>query len=202
MDLTPLHEDILKEFINIGMGRAAGIIQQMSGAHIRLHVPELTLRDTCPCVAETMTEQDAPLAVALLSFSGAFQGQAALVFPHRSADTLVNLLTDNTTQFMDQESLRAGTLQELGNIVLSGVLGALGNILGRHVQYLPPDFCEGTPELFADRVFARQGCALCIRTKFELEGTTVEGDTVIMFQQQGFAALFTSLDQIVSGMRR
>ncbi len=48
MNISANQIDALKELVNIGIGRAAGVLNQMVSAHIKLQVPRIqiiTLRD-------------------------------------------------------------------------------------------------------------------------------------------------------------
>ena len=41
MNLTPDQADILRELMNIGVGRAAGMLNEMTDAYVRLQVPSV-----------------------------------------------------------------------------------------------------------------------------------------------------------------
>lgn len=123
MKLTVDHIDALKELINIGVGRAAGVLNQMVHSHILLRVPAvevLTLRELRRNMAGLGAE---PVAAVRLSFDGDFSGEAELVFPPDSASRLVSLLTNESMGTPDLDAVRA-VKRHLG------CLGKTGKSLG------------------------------------------------------------------------
>ena len=94
--------------------------------------------------------------------------------------------------------LRAGTLQEVGNIVLNGVMGSMANMLEGHFSYLPPDHFE-TP--FGELLQSRSGhdsSILIARTSFILEQHVIEGHVIIMFESESFVSLLQAVDAMTS----
>uniref|UniRef100_A0ACD5GZE0 Uncharacterized protein n=1 Tax=Desertifilum tharense IPPAS B-1220 TaxID=1781255 RepID=A0ACD5GZE0_9CYAN len=51
-----------------------------------------------------------------------------MIFPTESASTLVSLLTGEKPGTPDLEAVKIGTLLEVGNIVLNGVVGTVSNL--------------------------------------------------------------------------
>jgi chemotaxis protein CheC len=130
MNLTPMQLDLLTELINIGIGRAAGSINQMSNAHVQLQVPHLRLLSD-----EGLAEYCQPIAGRMLScirlpFDGALSGLTFLIFPPAGASGLISIILGREHIPFDKDSLRIGTLEEIGNIVLNGVMGSISNFLG------------------------------------------------------------------------
>ena len=81
MNLTDNHVDALKELINIGVGRAAGVLNQMVRSHIILQVPAVKVLRIDQLAEELVEFGEGPLAVVSLDFQGAFSGVAELLFP-------------------------------------------------------------------------------------------------------------------------
>jgi chemotaxis protein CheC len=45
MELTVTHKDALTELINIGYGRAAGALSELTGYRVSLEVPQVAMHD-------------------------------------------------------------------------------------------------------------------------------------------------------------
>ncbi|WP_243311752.1 chemotaxis protein CheC [Fundidesulfovibrio agrisoli] len=199
MNLTPLQHDVLRELINIGIGKAAGLINQMVKAHVQLDIPEILAWDSQAFEAFLAQRGETPLSSVRLGFKGGFSGWAGLLFPKSSANWLVNQLVggDFDTSTMDMDSLYVGTIQEVGNIVLNGVMGAIVNVLNLQVDYFPPDYQEiSLRRLFTPQIDQRN-MVLLIKTRLALESGVVEGEIIIIFQVATFETLLTAIDTII-----
>lgn len=136
MRMSASQEDAVKELVNIGIGQASGILNEMLQTHIGLRVPEVTLtsaEEYCPQAGEGER-----VSALQLGFEGGFDGSATLVFPRKDAAKLVSGLTGEEYGPEDLDSLTAGTLCEVGNIVLNSVIGAMSNVLHQTVLYSLP----------------------------------------------------------------
>ena len=196
MELTAYQLDVLQELINIGVGKAAGMLNRMVDTHITLQVPELRLLTAEDLVAHYASRKHDAFAAVKLSFSGEFSGTSALLFPPDSAAKLVSVIIGQEELPLDMDSLRIGTLQEVGNIVLNGVMGSLGNILQEHILYAPLDYFEGDFASFLHDADGETSTVLLARTSFNLEAHSIGGDIIILFQLGSFASLIQALDRI------
>ncbi len=200
MQLTPLQSDVLRELLNIGVGKAAGLINHMVKTHVKLDIPEVLVLNREDFQAFLAARGDTPLSTVRLGFRGAFQGWAGLLFPKASANWLVNQLVGGSLDIssMDKASLYVGTIQEVGNIVLNGVLGAIVNTLGLRIDYFPPDYQEASlAGLFASIPLERSA-VLMVKARFALETGLVEGEIVILFQLETFESLIQAIDAMIA----
>lgn len=199
MYITPAQHDLLKELINIGVGKAAGLINQMVSTHVQLELPEVRMLGTQDMAEYLGRSGDEILSTVRLAFRGAFSGWTGLVFPKPTASWLVSQLIGQELgdASMDLDSLRIGTIQEVGNIVLNGIMGSIVNILGVSVDYFPPDYFEtGMSGLFAaDETTPR--VVLLIKARFRLENEAAEGDILILFHVDTFQDMLAALDRLL-----
>jgi chemotaxis protein CheC len=187
--------DILQELINIGVGRAAGMLNQLVNTHIQLQVP--VLRVLTPTQLEEMyaSRPHSVFSAVQLSFSGEFTGISALIFPPDSASKLVAVVLGKEAM-PDDADMRCGTLQEVGNIVLNGVMGSIANILKEPLRYSPPDFIEAD---IAGIVGRGDGMILVARTQFSIKDHLIEGEVLIIFSLTSFDSLLASIDALAAG---
>lgn len=185
--------DLLSECVNIGLGRAAESLNRMCGSHVVLSAPEIRIMsrpsltaaasDRCPTICEGV----------FLPFYGAMRGMTALALARGDARALVTGLTQAMGLTDISEQMRVDTLREVGNVVLVGVLGAMGTMLGLHVDYQP--LFTG-PDL-QPLVEVAESChtvTLYVRAKFSLERFLATGEILVVLAQEGFEALTAALD--------
>lgn len=197
MNLTPDQADILRELMNIGVGRAAGMLNEMTDAYVRLQVPSVRIFSALEFKKEMEREGVDRLAAVRLGFKGPFFGTADLVFLPESASKLVAVLTGEEPGTREFDSVRAGTLNELGNIVISGVMGSMGNLLEKRIEYSLPQYIEDTIENLLKLSNANSdGPILLVRTHFVIEQLQIEGDIMLIFEVGSFDALLAAIDAI------
>lgn len=185
--------DLLSECVNIGLGRAAESLNRMCGSHVRLSAPEIRIMnrpglaaaasDRCPIFCESV----------FLPFHGAMQGMAVLAFAHGDAAALVTGLTEAMGMPEVSEQMRVDTLREVGNVVLVGVLGAMGTMLGLHVDYQP----LFTDDNLSPLIKVADSCrtvTLYVRARFSLERFLATGEILVVLAQKGFEALTAALN--------
>ena len=196
--LTEQQFDTLKEVVNIGIGRAASSLNEMLDAHIQLQVPSIyffRLGET-EDIPEHLKNQS--LACVQMGFKGTFSGTAALVFPPDSAAKLVTALTGESVGAPCMNAVMAGTLNEVGNILLNGVMGTIGNILSKPFDYSFPNYLEGAlSELLHTHEDSTSNGVLMIQTNFRVEELEIEGNVFLLFETKTFSTLIHELDALM-----
>lgn len=201
MNLTVEHLDVLQELINIGVGRAAGVLNEMIGCHISLQVPSINIISPWELHHELEERIQGEQVVAVrLGFTGSFTGTAQMVFPADSASMLVALLTGEEVGTPDLDSVKIGTLSEVGNIVINGVMGSISNVLQQRLDYSLPTYIEGSVDnLLPLPDFAANGTVLVAQTHFTIEQLQISGDFILLFKVGSFNALLSAIDLAVGG---
>jgi len=197
MNPTPEQIDVLKELINIGVGRAAGMLNDMLQSRVLLQVPYVKIFTPATLQTEIEDLGNEKLSTVRLTFNGPFSGIASLVFPPDSAGKLVDVLTGEEPGETDLDSIRIGTLTEVGNIILNGVMGSIGNVLEKHINYSVPTYLENNIEqlLLAESV-NKDTTILLAHTRFSIEQLQIEGDIILLFEVGSFDALLEAIDAI------
>ena len=197
MNVSAEEIDALRELINIGVGRAAGALNDMVGAHVELRVPSVRLVSPAEIKEASTWVNEQELATVRLGFSGEIQGTTELVFPADSASKLVALLTGEELGTPDLDSLRAAALTEVGNILLNAVMGSITNVLQRHIRYELPTYSEETPEALIEAVRSQaEAAVLLAQTHFlvrqshsSAEQDKIEGEVTLLFGMGSFEVL-------------
>jgi len=202
MKLTARQLDALQELVNIGIGQAAGILNDMIDSPIRLQIPYvqiLTPHDVKEVLEEHLNGEQ--IAAVQLKFTGSFGGLAQLVFPTNSAAMLVTMLTGEEAGTHDLDSVKIGTLSEVGNIVINGVMGAISNLLQQRLNYSIPNYTEGTiATLLTSGGLGTDTVVLLAQTTFMIERLQIEGDIILIFNVSSFDTLLAAINQLAGGL--
>ena len=127
--LSEKQVDILREVSNIGVGHAATALSQMIGHQINMCVPSVRVLPFSQ-VPEMVGGAERPMAGVYCRLMGDVTGYILLIFPSASADALVRLLLEDPNVTAAEWSKEvASSIGEIGNILASSYLNALGSLL-------------------------------------------------------------------------
>ena len=196
MQLTAEQRDFLTELVNMGIGRAAGVLNTMLGSHVTLRVPAVEVLSELDLEAKMDAFGGDVLSSVRLEFKGRFSGIASLVFPTDSAATLVSIVTEEELESSDLDSIRVGTLTEVGNIVLNGVMGVIGNELEQQIYYSVPNYVESPiQQLLVLQVPVISPMVIWVQTRFSIQQHHIDGDIILIFEVGSFDAFLSALDE-------
>ncbi len=200
MNITPSERqlDALTELINIGVGRGASVLNTMLESHIVLQVPFLRVISYNDLKDEITRHGGEWLATVEMSFRGNFTGSSQLIFSTESASKLVAAMVGEEPINMDMDEIRGGTLCEVGNIVLNGVMGSISNMLKFDFSYSVPNFLEENADnLFAPDQKKTEMSILLARTSFQIERLNIDGDVILFFEVASLKILLDSIDTLL-----
>lgn len=193
--------EALAELISIGVGRAAEVLNSMLGSHVRLSAPSLRVMSPADLAGALTSKGEGSLSAVEMDFSGEFSGSAELVFASQDAGKLVDCITAGIVLpgEEDRESIRAGTLCEVGNIVINAILGTIANVIHAELQYSVPLYLQGRPEALLLDASLGAGVILLVNTCFQVESIEVDGDIVVFLSLESFGNLETALGCFING---
>jgi chemotaxis protein CheC len=196
--LTSEQLDALQEIVNIGIGRAAAMLNEMVDARIILEVPMIQLL-SADQLRQVMLNRfnSQSISAVRLGFSGSLSGTAELMFPTDSASVLVAVLTGEELDSPDLDAVKIGTLSEIGNIVINGVIGSISNILEERMEYKIPSYCEDTIEnlLLSGRNMTDDVVFILAQARFAIEQLEIVGDIMLIFEMKAFDNLLKAIDR-------
>jgi chemotaxis protein CheC len=189
--------DALKEIVNIGMGKAASILNGMLEVHIELEVPSIIMFDPENPGEELADVSQNYISSIQLDFHGPFSGSSALVFPPESVEKLVTALTGEEPESEGFEEAISGTLYEVGNILINAVMGSIANLLAKQIDFSPPNYKEGR---FADLIKLNDSTEdlvfLLIRANFRVQEPRISGNIFLVFELGSFGELLAAIDNL------
>jgi chemotaxis protein CheC len=199
MYLSDLQLDALKEAINVGVGYAAGLLNELVGNQISLWVPEVSMLPLEEALVRVGAFGWSRVASVQLAFSGPLSGNVALVFPYNSAVELVSLLTGDEGSNADVDGIRAATLEETGNIILNGVVGSISNLLQGQISFSIPYYSEqgGLPPRLAAAHADPGAHVVLARARFRVADHEIEGEIFLFLEVGSLESLVAALDRFI-----
>ena len=193
MRLTAVQQDALVELLNIGFGRAAASLSQLTGHRVVLEVPDVSVHPTADVHRALADRGLRDVASVHQIFSGPVSGDALLILDHPAAGMLKHLLTDEPSLPLTVDASAREVLTEVGNILLNACLGTFGNLLQVQVSFSVPQLNLDTLQGVIDSLtINHQGLsyALLVHAGFRLRDAEVYGALVIVLS-------VTSLDKLI-----
>ena len=202
MKLTAVQEDALIELLNIGFGRAAASLSQLTGHRVLLEVPHVTIHPV-EDVAEAL-ERFIRTDVASVHqiFSGSVAGDALLILDQVGASMLKELLTNEPALPLSIDASAREVITEVGNILLNACLGTFGNLLKVQVTFSVPQLnLESLGAILESLRVSHEGVkyALVVHAGFKLRDAEVRGYLVIVLSVASLDRLIRAVEQWEQG---
>lgn len=189
--------DGIKELINIGVGKAAGILGELTSSHVILEVPTLHIGKVGEGEHPVGISGDTLLSMVFLDFSGPLKGRMAIMFSPGSAANLVILLTNESDTTAEMDMIRSETLTEIGNILINGVMGTISNFLGQPLTYALPVYVQNHASYLASP-FSENDHLLYVTTQFQVKRRNVHGDMLIVLESGSLQPLIKKIHAIMN----
>lgn len=199
LSLTPIQEDTLTEILNLGVGGAANVLNQMSEEYIEIQVPSLHLL-TKEEIKKHAGNDLSSLSIVQLEFNSIINGSASLILSTESAVKLASILQDEEIDQNAPEAEWAETITEVGNIVVNSIMGAVANTFEKEISYLTPQYYrKSILKLFEDENSKNDEIVfLLAEMQFNIKVHSVEAKVIIIFSTDSFTNLITQLDGVYS----
>jgi chemotaxis protein CheC len=198
MELTYTQRDALTELINIGYGRAAGALSELTGYRITLEVPRLGMHPIDEIAPQLTRMVTGEVASVTQVFSGPLSGNALLLLDEKAAVMLSELLTDDVSPSGAFDSGAREIITEVGNILLNALLGVFGNLLQVQVSFAVPRLRVDSIDSVLQSITVQDEelqYALMIHTRFRLRANNVTGYLIIILG-------ITSLDRMLAELEK
>jgi chemotaxis protein CheC len=193
VELTQTQQDALIELLNIGFGRAAASLSELTGHRVLLEVPQVSVHPIDDLNRTLRVYLDDQVATVHQIFSGPVGGDALLILNHAAAGMLKELLTNEPPLPLPIDASAREVLTEVGNILLNACLGTFGNILQVQVSFSVPHLNLDTlHDVMKSLLVNREGLryALVVHAGFKLRDAEVKGYLVIVLS-------VASLDRLI-----
>jgi len=151
MRLSEAQLDALREMGNIGMGHAATALSQMLGEPLFIRVPRVNVTDVA-AIPELLGGSERLVAGVVLQMLGDARGLVLMVFPEESALQLLQKVVCRTPSSKVLNEMEQSAIKEIGNILASAYLSALGSLLNKTLIPSIPQFAYDMAGAVVDAV--------------------------------------------------
>jgi len=181
--------DALKEIINIGVGKAAGTLNDLLNKHILLEVPDVHLISLDEMDHTFRSIYKSTVSAVRLKFQGPISGLSSLVFPPESAAKLVDMLVGEVPISDDLDAIKVGALSEVGNIILNAVMASFGDMLDARLTYSIPVYMEGKISSVINEDAEGPTPVISATAKFTVEEHQIFGEIILLLEIGAFDVL-------------
>lgn len=187
MDSNEKESDILKEFVNIGMGKSAQALNQLFGSHIILHIPSICVIDDQHQHLQSQYLTQERYSYVKMDFQGDLYGCAYLLFAESDVMPLMTTLLADQADTPDFSHMQESVLKEIGNIVTNSLVGSICNMLQVRVAYTLPVFRNSSREILLSDTMARVPLKrIWADTFFTLENVNIKGYIFLLMETNRF----------------
>ena len=152
--LSEVQRDALQEVGNIGAGNAANALAQMINKRVDINIPSVEMVELDD-YANSLSRKDEKLLVAWSNVVGKTRATVLTLFNLKDAVDITSIIVDDTSKKQidlrkkinkasDFPDLYRSALSELGHILGSHYVSAIGDLLGMKLMTEPPDMSVDT----------------------------------------------------------
>lgn len=203
--LNLMQNDLLKEWMNTFVGKAASLLSEMVGQRITLNIPIADLINLTDGSQQlnyyNSLKEFKHVITSSVRFGNMFTGKAYLVFPVEQAKKIVHACL-NEPQYSQEEDHFADTdfdvLREIGNVILNAILGEMGNVMEVKMEYSLPEV-EMLYVSDADQSLMEPNniYVLLLYTNFFLADINVTGMVIIALGMNSVTLLIDKLNDYI-----
>ena len=202
MELTATQYDALVELLNIGFGRAAAALSELTGHRVLLEVPQVSVHPISELGGALRPLLSDSVASVHQIFSGPVGGDALLILDYPAAGSLKELLTNEPALPLPIDASAREVLTEVGNILLNACLGTFGNLLHVQVSFSVPHLNLDTlHHVLQSLLINSEGLryALVVQAGFKLKDAEVTGYMVIVLSVASLDRLIRAVEEWENG---
>jgi len=187
--------DGIKELVNIGIGRSAGSLNALTGHHVTLNVPDVSI-SRIEDLKDDISYPYPSFSVINQDYCGSFVGTTLLIFPQKSAESLFKLLTGEEGRNEENDDLWQMTLLEVGNIIINAVMGSISNTLGNKLNFRLPEYREDSLDHLIDSSsFINSKYVIVTHALFSVEDQNIQGEIFLILADQSIDVLASSINE-------
>ncbi len=191
MEYTDLELDALRELANIGSGTAGTALSSMLGRPVDISVPRALALPLADAV-DAAGDAEQPATGVVIPLQGDLQGTVLLLFDGDDAATLCSLLGVEP-----DSDVGLSALGEIGNILGTSYIQALGQMTGLTLEPTPPHVATDMLGAIVATVLAAEAAtadvALLLDSDLQVEGEPCSLSFMLLPEPGGVRELLTRL---------
>ena len=181
---SELEKDAFAEIFNIGVGHAAASLSQMIGQEVELSIPVVELLERDQAAQILAGDNNGNITGVREKFEGSFRGETLLLFPEESSLELVRLLLSEDLPLEILTEMEQEALTEVGNIILTGCLSSLADLLQEEITNDLPVFAQGraTTLLKCSDNEVNETSVMFLKTMFSVQEKNIQGYVTFLME--------------------
>jgi chemotaxis protein CheC len=196
MEFNAMHLDILKELGNIGAGNAATSLSQLLNQRVDMNVPDVKLLELKD-VPYILGGADVPVIGVTVLVGGDVDAQILLLFTKESSERLIkNMVASFSPEEVSLE-IRDSVLLEIGNIVGTTFLNALGSFTSMTFIPTVPSIANDMAGALLDSVLVTgvngDDVILIVIAEFTVKGEVIDGYLLFVPSRNSLEKIFNAL---------
>lgn len=207
--LEIMQKDILKEYVNVFVGKAAKMLSEMTNQRVLLAVREvdvINMADEGDTTDRTFFKHG-HIVSSSIHFGQEFSGRAHLIFPANKAkllvDTCLGVYFEETGVDLNKEleDTDFDVLKEISNVILNSIVGEFSNLVGTQVDFGIPDVELVYVTENEQRLYLKNDVyMLMFYTSFKLEEEEIEGVVIIALGLHSLKMILDEINRIIGEM--
>lgn len=198
MQLSLIQLSAVQEMANIGLGHASTALSDLTGRSFNMEVPRV---ESVPLerVAEMVGGPEEVTLGVYMPFAGDAEGHIAFIFAWESACALWKMVLGFAPAGPDEvDELAGSAMHEIGNIINSSFLNALGEMTGLSLHATPPllsvdHACSIVSSIVVEAEMS-ESVALAVETRiYEVGTNAVQGVFLCIPSHSGLRTMFAKL---------
>jgi len=177
--LDEFYVDAVAEVLNIGMGSAASSLSEMINEEVKLSVPAVEFVTRLVAANHISDKAKTDVSGVHQNFSGAFGGDAMLIFPEEQSLELVRaVLQQDDITLEDLTEMEQEAMTEIGNVILNSCLCSMADMFGKEMRGEIPEFVHGSVEqVFSDEggLVHTEAIVLLLNMDFSVDKKNIQG---------------------------
>ena len=191
--------DALREISNIGAGHAVTALHQMTHRVITLEVPSVQLLPFSR-VAESLGGLEEEVVGLFFRIYGGSRGNMLVVMSRHSAEHLLTVLFDGSGIRKPLGDMEISALKEVGNILTSSYLSAVGSLLSIPLIPSIPSFSLDKAQAVVDLLLIELAevthQALVVQTDFATRDKSFAGHFCLLPDPNSIETILKALEKI------
>ena len=198
MLLTAAQTDALTELVNISFARTAASLSELTGHPVLLKVPSCVMHPIAQLDSQLADFMQGEVATVQQTFTGAISGSGILLLNYESAVELAELVMPGEGWHKRRlDSAACEVLMEIGNILLNGCIGMMGNLLQIQLSFSVPQLqIRALDTLLYSFVIGENelSYALGMSTTFSLRDSLVTGYLMLVLDVASIECLVQAVE--------
>lgn len=196
IEISELQQDMVGELLNMGIGRAAESLSEMTNEEVLLTVPKLELLSRDELTVRMASEEEHPLRAVRQPFTGALSGEGLICFPEERSLELVRIALQEDIPLEQMTELDEEALLEVGNIILNACLSSFSDTLDLEVATgLPRPLSGHRAEIVAQLQTDGDGVVFFMSICFTLKGRDITGAVTFVLDVGSLSTLLSGVDR-------